>query len=109
MRSHLHAKAFLLAIAVTVTGAFHSGDAAPNREKDKDYLDRSGRWADYHPNRGIEWTRKKIVFELRAKPWDWMLPWLASEFELEFVAQVPPPQGLFTFINPTINGKPREY
>ena len=49
------------------------------------------------------------MFEVRGKAWDWVLRMLASELELEFVAQAPLPVGQFTFINPAIDGKPNEY
>ena len=57
----------------------------------------------------INWHEKKIAFEMRGKEWRTVFEWLADQTGMPYASPYPAPGGTFTFINPTIDGKPREY
>jgi hypothetical protein len=59
---------------------------------------------------GVDWTAKRIPFEVRGAPWGKVFEWLADEAKMPYASQYPPPPGTFTFINPKDGtGKPRLY
>src|SRR6266498_5355670 len=57
----------------------------------------------------INWHEKMIAFEMRGKEWRTVFEWLADQTGMPYASPYPAPTGTFTFINPTVNGKPREY
>src|SRR5262245_55139564 len=57
----------------------------------------------------VNWHEKKIAFEMRGKEWRTVFEWLADQSGMPYASPYPAPGGTFTFINPTVNGKPREY
>ncbi len=61
------------------------------------------------PASTINWHEKKIAFEMRGQPWGKVYEWLADQTGMPYASPYPPPPGTLTFINPKIDGKPREY
>jgi hypothetical protein len=59
--------------------------------------------------RPVKWDEKKIAFEMRDQPWSKVFEWFVDQSDMPFVSKVPPPPGTFTFINPNVDGKPRQY
>lgn len=57
-----------------------------------------------------DWNATKIAFEMRAKTWQSLLEWFADQTAMPFVAgKYRAPGGTFDFVNPKVDGKPREY
>src|SRR5437870_2871424 len=61
------------------------------------------------PASTVDWHEKKIAFEMRGQTWGKVFEWLADQTAMPYSSKYPPPAGTFTFINPKIDGKPREY
>jgi hypothetical protein len=58
----------------------------------------------------VDWTSKRIPFEMRKVPWRKVLHWLADETGIPFSTGPQPPLGSFTFVNPRDEmGNPRMY
>jgi hypothetical protein len=59
----------------------------------------------------VDWSQKRVAFEMRGKPWSSVFEWFSDQTEMPFCSTFPPPTGTFTFINPKDpkTGKPREY
>ena len=57
----------------------------------------------------INWNEKKIAFDMKGKPWEFVIRWFANQANMPFASQYTYPAGGFTFINPEVNGKQREY
>lgn len=62
-------------------------------------------------SKAVDWTTKRIVFDMRAKPWASVLEWFADEAHMPLVVgRFRLPEGSFTFVGPKdVNGKPRKY
>lgn len=56
-----------------------------------------------------KWNEKRVAFEMRAKEWKYVFEWFSDQAGLPFSTGFPPPTGTFTFINPKVGGKAREY
>lgn len=56
-----------------------------------------------------KWNEKRVAFEMRGKEWRTVFEWLSDQSGLPYASSYPPPAGTFTFVNPTIDGKPYEY
>lgn len=57
----------------------------------------------------VDWSDKKVAFEMRGKEWRTVFEWLSDQTGMPYASPYPAPGGTFTFINPTVSGKPREY
>src|SRR4029077_1970525 len=55
------------------------------------------------------WNDKLIAFEMRGKEWKTVFEWFSDQTGMPYSSKYPPPTGTFTFINPKVAGKPREY
>jgi hypothetical protein len=59
----------------------------------------------------VDWSTKRVAFEMRGKPWAQVFEWFVDQTGMPFRSKYPPPAGTFNFINPKDpkTGKPREY
>src|SRR2546423_1621349 len=61
------------------------------------------------PAASTEKKQPRFAFEMRNKPWSAVFEWLSDRTGLPFISGISPPPGTFSFINPRINGVPKEY
>jgi hypothetical protein len=89
---------FVLAM---LSGLIFPGAANAVPDRDRDYVQK--------PKLPVRWSQTFLPFEKRGEPWDQVLRWFAKETGMRFVSYYPIPAGTFTFINPRVDGIPKQY